>query len=440
MDREELAPHAEELARVLGEKVTKDRLLDELERYVNLYRVSLEWAKRDILKKMGGDPGSIGNGSGRKSVAELTGAEQSVDLLVKVLTVNPKTIEVGGAHKNILYGYVADESGRVPYTVWETESVQLKEGETVVIRNAYTKEYKGTPQLNLGNRASVERSDEALDVAGMPSGAGHGEVKVAELAEGMNYVVVSGKVSKLERKEIVAAGERKNIVTGVLTDDTGSAELTIWKDAELQEGAEVRIVGAYVKSWRGIPKLNLGDKAEVQVLAAGTLGDLAGIAPKARTLLDVELSGGGMDVVVRGTIVDVREGSGLVMRCPECRRVLQKGTCRVHGKVKGMDDLRIKAILDDGTSTMNVVFGKELTEALLNMSIDEAVRLTTEERNPDAVKELAEERLFARTLEVRGMVRSDDFGPMMIAREARAVEVDAREEGAKLLTELEGFE
>ncbi|HOO04862.1 MAG TPA: hypothetical protein PLJ11_09090, partial [Methanomassiliicoccales archaeon] len=223
-------------------------------------------------------------------------------------------------------------------------------------------------------------------------------------------------------------------------DDTGSAELTIWKDAELQEGAEVRIVGAYVKSWRGIPKLNLGDKAEVQVLAAGTLGDLAGIAPKARTLLDVELSGGGMDVVVRGTIVDVREGSGLVMRCPECRRVLQKGTCRVHGKVKGVDDLRIKAILDDGTSTMNVVFGKELTEALLNMSIDEAVRLTTEERNPDAVKELAEERLFARTLEVRGMVRSDDFGPMMIAREARAVEVDAREEGAKLLTELEGFE
>ncbi|KAF5041025.1 OB-fold nucleic acid binding domain protein [anaerobic digester metagenome] len=439
MDREELAPHVEEIARVLGEKADKDKITEELEKYVNLYRVSLEWAKRDILKKMGGNPDSVGDGSGRKSVAELTGDEQSVDLLVKVLTVNPKTIEVGGAHKSIVYGYMADESGRVPYTVWETESVQLKQGSTVLIRNAYTKEYKGTPQLNLGNRASVEESEEILDVADMPSGGGSAEVKVADLADGMNYVVISGRISKPEKREITASGEKKTIVTGILSDDTGSAEITVWKDAELKDGDEVRIVGAYVKSWKGMPKLNLGDKAEIQMLAKGALGDLSGSTPKVRTLEDVELSGGAMDVVVRGTMVDVREGSGLVMRCPDCRRVLQKSTCRVHGKVKGTDDLRIKAILDDGTSSMSVVFGKELTEQLLNISIEEAVKITTDERNPEAVKEMAEEKLFARTLEVRGMVRSDDFGPMLIARDARFLEVDVREEGAKLLTEMEGF-
>lgn len=439
MDREELAPHVEELARVLGERADKTKIMEDLEKYVNLYRVSLEWAKRDILKKMGGNPDSVGDGSGRKTVAELTGAEQSVDLLVKVLTVNPKTIEVGGAQKSIVYGYMADESGRVPYTVWETESVQLKPGSTVLIRNAYTKEYKGAPQLNLGNRASVEESEEILDVADLPSGGGSAEIKVSDLADGMNYVVISGRVSKPERREITASGEKKTIVTGILSDDTGSAEFTVWKDAELKEGDEVRIVGAYVKSWKGMPKLNLGDKAEVQVLAGGTLGDLSKSSPKVRTLEDVELSGGAMDVVVRGTVVDVREGSGLVMRCPDCRRVLQKSACRVHGKVKGIDDLRIKAILDDGTSSMSVVFGKELTEQLLNISIEDAVRITTDERNPEAVKEMAEEKLFARALEVRGMVRSDDFGPMLIAREARFLETDVREEGAKLLTELEGF-
>jgi hypothetical protein len=53
---------------------------------------------------------------------------------------------------------------------------------------------------------------------------------------------------------------------------------------------------------------------------------------------------------------------------------------------------------------------------------------------------MAEEKLFARTLEVRGMVRSDDFGPMLIARDARFLEIDVREEGAKLLTEMEGFQ
>ena len=121
--------------------------------------------------------------------------------------------------------------------------------------------------------------------------------------------------------------------------------------------------------------------------------------------------------MVRGTLVDVREGSGLIMRCPDCRRVLQKGTCRVHGKVKGVDDLRIKAILDDGTSSLNVVFGKELTEKLLGLNMEEAIKLTMEERNPELIKEMADEKLFARTLEIRGMVRSDDFGPMMIAKE-----------------------
>ncbi|HSA34947.1 MAG TPA: hypothetical protein P5202_00130, partial [Methanomassiliicoccales archaeon] len=242
MDREELAPHVDELARVLGDKADKSKIAEELEKYVNLYRVTLEWAKRDILKKMGGNPDAFNDGSGRKSVAELTGDEQSVDLLVKVLTVNPKTIEVGGAHKSIAYGYMADESGRVQYTVWETESVQLKQGSTVLIRNAYTKEYKGTPQLNLGNRASVEESEEILDVADMPSGGGSVEIKIADLADGMNYVVVSGKVSRPEKREITASGEKKTIVTGVLSDDTGSAEITVWKDAELKDGDEVRIV------------------------------------------------------------------------------------------------------------------------------------------------------------------------------------------------------
>jgi len=440
MDREELAPHVEELARVLGEKADKEEIWKELDTYLNHYRVTLEWAKRNILKKMGGDPNILNGGGGRKTVSELTGSEQSVDLLVKVLTVNPKTIEVGGASKNIVYGYVADETGRVPYTVWETEAVQLNEGATVIIHNAYTKEYKGTPQLNLGNRAAVEESDEILDVAGLPSGGGSAEVKVADLVEGMNYVVISGKITKVEEREITASGEKKNIITGILMDETGSVEFTIWKEAEIKEGDEVRIVGAYVKTFRGMPKLNLGDKAEVQALEEGTLEDITSSTPKPRTLEDVELSGGAMDVVVRGSLVDVREGSGLVMRCPDCRRVLQKSTCRVHGKVKGTDDLRIKAILDDGTAPMNVVFGKDLTEKLLNISIDEAIKITTEERNPDAIKEMAEERLFAHNLEVRGMVRSDDFGPMMIARDAKIIELDVREEGAKLLTDLEGFE
>ncbi|TFG55687.1 MAG: hypothetical protein E4H30_06755 [Methanomassiliicoccus sp.] len=437
MDKEELAPHVEEVARVLGEKADKEAIEKEMETYLTLYRVSLETAKRSIVKNFGGDPNALQKGT-RKTVETLTGTEQSVDLMVKVLTVNPKSIEVGGASKNIVYGLLGDETGTVPYTVWETDRVQLKEGSTVLIRNAYTKEYNGSPQLNLGNRATVEVTEESLTVVGAPTNSvGSREAKISELGEGMNYVIVSGKVVSLEEKEITASGEKKNILTGVLTDDTGSVEFTVWGQTKLNKDDEVRIIGAYVKSWRGMPKLNLGDRAEVQVLDKGSLGDLT--LTKVQTLEEIERAGGAMDTLVRGTLVDVREGSGLIMRCPDCRRVLQKSTCRVHGKVKGVDDLRIKAILDDGTSSLNVIFAKELTEQMIGVTMDEAIKLTTEERNPDLIKEMAEEKLFARSIEVRGMVRSDDYGPMMIAKDVHFVEQDVREEGAKLLTELEGF-
>ena len=55
------------------------------------------------------------------------------------------------------------------------------------------------------------------------------------------------------------------------------------------------------------------------------------------------------DVAAAGNVVSVRPGSGIISRCPECGRVVQKASCRVHGKVEGIRDMRIKAVLDDGT-------------------------------------------------------------------------------------------
>ena len=46
------------------------------------------------------------------------------------------------------------------------------------------------------------------------------------------------------------------------------------------------------------------------------------------------------DVSVAGNLVSVRPGSGIISRCPECNRVIQKGNCRVHGKVEGIWDMQ----------------------------------------------------------------------------------------------------
>jgi hypothetical protein len=96
MEKQELAPHVSEIARVLGNKIDEKDIEKELDTYLNLYRVSLETAKRSVVRKLGGDPNGLTRGV-RKLIAELSGTEMSVDLLVKVLTVNHKDIEQSGS-------------------------------------------------------------------------------------------------------------------------------------------------------------------------------------------------------------------------------------------------------------------------------------------------------------------------------------------------------
>ncbi len=41
---------------------------------------------------------------------------------------------------------------------------------------------------------------------------------------------------------------------------------------------------------------------------------------------DAVRTGGVYDVCVVGNLIAVRDGSGLIQRCPECYRVIQKGS------------------------------------------------------------------------------------------------------------------
>ena len=82
-------------------------------------------------------------------------------------------------------------------------------------------------------------------------------------------------------------------------------------------------------------------------------------------------NGGAVGIRVRGVLIDIKKGSGLVLRCPDCNRVTQKGMCMVHGKVQGKHDLRIKGVLDDGTGAVTVILGKELTEKLSGKTMEE---------------------------------------------------------------------
>src|SRR2546426_8853850 len=168
--RDEIAPHVQDITRALGGKVSELEIEKELSNYINVYRVSLDTAKRSIVKKHGGNPAHLNLGIA-KTIRELVPGEKSVDLLVRVVSVNEKAIDSENGPRTILYGIIGDATATVPFTAWEPLPFEVARGDVVRVQNAYTKEYRGQVQVNLGVRSAVTReAPDALPPA--PAGSG----------------------------------------------------------------------------------------------------------------------------------------------------------------------------------------------------------------------------------------------------------------------------
>ncbi len=439
--KDEMGPHVRDILRALGDKVSEQEIERELGNYLNVYRVSLDTAKRSIVKKHGGNPADLSLGVS-KTVRELVPGDPSVSLLARIVSVNEKEIETEGGSKAILYGFLGDPTGTAPYTVWNPEGLALAKGDVVRIQNAYTKEFKGRVEVHLGNRAVVAKEDSDLlpAVEGRPVTSGPvTAAKVVDLKEGLSNVGLTARVLAVETREVKVSGEPKTVYSGVLADDSGKVQFSAWKDFSLQEGDVLRIEGGYVKSWRGIPQLTFDDRATVAKLATESLPPASELSQSPRMWIeDLAERGGGVDVTIRGILIDIKDGSGLVYRCPECRRVLRKNVCRIHGEVQGTADLRVKAVVDDGSGAITAVFGKDLTELLLEKTIDDAIAQAKEAMDQEVVRDELADLLIAQPVEVRGNVTSDDYGLMMIVDSARVLKVDVQEEARAMLEELEG--
>jgi len=244
----------------------------------------------------------------------------------------------------------------------------------------------------------------------------------------------------LDAREVTVQGQAKKIFSGVVADETGKVQFTAWSDFKLKEGEVIRISKAIVRSWRGIPQLNFDERAELTKVME-KFPSVEELQKSSRTMISEIASRGGIsDAVVEGVVIEVREGSGLIMRCPECKRALQKGTCKVHGRVEGYPDLRIKAILDDGSGAVSAVLGRELTEKLIGSTLDECMAKAKEAMNFDVVKDMIDEQLTLKVLSVMGNVTADTYGLSMIVREAELAKRDVKQEAERLLVELEAAE
>jgi replication factor A1 len=353
-----------------------------------------------------------------------------VNLLCRVITINPKEITVKGENKKIFYGIIGDESGTIPFTAWN--ELDVKKGDTIEVSNAYTREWQGTVQLNFGDRVSIEKTDKDKlpDSAFKPK-----EFKIKELRSGLVAIEVTAQVLELDKRETEVDGTKKKVFSGVIGDETGKAQFTSWHDFKLKKGDVIKISGGYIKSWKGIPQLTFDEKATVEKLDESKLSGK--IQTQKIPLHMLVERHGALDIEAEGTVVEIRPGSGLIMRCPECDRVLWNDECKIHGKVEGKSDIRIKLVVDDGTGAVSTIIGRELTEKLLGKTLEECEKLVENLNDENALVDEMNKLLFTHRINVQGNALGDNFGTTIIAKEAKLVDVDIDREAKKLSQDLE---
>ncbi len=266
-------------------------------------------------------------------------------------------------------------------------------------------------------------------------------VRIAVRIEPHPLVVVFGayhveveQVLESERKTIDGRDGETEILSGVLADETTRLPFTDWDPhPQIDEGSGVHIENGFVREFRDAPSVHVSEFSTVTRLDRPV--QVAESAPRYKIGEAVD-AGGLFDVELVGNVVAVRDGSGLIERCPDCGRVVQSGQCRAHGTVEAEDDLRVKAILDDGTGTVTAILDRERTAELYGGDLEAARKHARDAMDREIVADSIREELVGRAFRVRGSLSVDEYGANLNARRFEPAQEQPTERAMQLLSEV----
>jgi replication factor A1 len=158
---------------------------------------------------------------------------------------------------------------------------------------------------------------------------------------------------------------------GLVGDASGRNKFVSFETSDLPElevGESYRLESVVTDEYEGDYSIKLNSETEI-------------------IQLDEDIEVGDDKEVIEGALVNIRDGEGLIKRCPEddCTRTVGSGSCQEHGDVDGAEDLRVIANIDDGEEVTAVVFDREQTEALTGITLDEAQEIAEDVMDMGAV-------------------------------------------------------
>ena len=359
-------------------EVPDEEIASRLKKLIDDFRVPEGEARRSVLNyflKEHGVVPTVRASSEKVKISDIKEAGKWVDLEVKVLDLwEPATEAISQT------GLIGDGSGSMKFVKWtKSELPNLEQGQSYLLKKVVTDEFQGRFSVKLNRTSQIEPLEK--EVEARPASKAAQAMKVVEITEPGLWVDLKVKVAQLWEANSDSISQ-----SGLVGDETGSIKFVKWVKADLpnlEEGKSYLLRNLVTDEFQGRFSVKLNRTSQIEPL-------------------DVDVEIGSQAAEFSGALVDVQKGSGLIKRCPVCKRSLAKGVCSEHGKVDGTYDLRIKAVLDDGRRVQDVLINRETTERLVGLTLDDAKQMAMEALDHEVVRGLIESKLMGRYFSITG--------------------------------------
>lgn len=258
--------------------------------------------------------------------------------------------------------------------------------------NAITPEVVNRIQKDLG--AEVEGSEETAQF-----------VEIEEVVNGNfteEWVSVRGEVIDLWDNDSDSIHQ-----VGRISDGT-PIKFTIWSqedlDTYLEQDSQYELKNVIVKEHEGNYEVQVQPNSEIN-----------------KVDLDIDVN---ETVEFHGDVVKLYETSGLIKR-DEDGRVAQEGE----------NDLRLKMAVDNGEEVQTVIVGKELTEQITGITLNEAVELARDKLDISVVYNKMKEELILQHVKVEGVERGEYLFSSKIQKGELPVE-NVKQKASELLMKM----
>ncbi len=328
----------------------------------------------------------------------------------------------GSGSIDVVRGRIADETGTIGFLSWEPFTHEV--GSLIKIDGAQVKTFRDTPELNFGRTTKIESFHDS-NFANIEKLNTQNMKTISQLTDGARDVEAVVQITEWEKRSFTKDGEERHLWSGQIADPTGRCRMSAWQKLPFESSdlpITVKLTSVRVRAWQGIPDITVDKVEQVEILDKTPWdGDI----DLENHIVDVELSelvnsASRVGISTSGTVVSVREDSGVIMRCIKCRRVTRDGECsspECMGKVETQQDIRLRLVIDNGEVTASVLINKSAALDLMNTSEDKMVSDIESEGKMEYVQSIRD-YLLGRELIVSGRCIVDDQGAMILAEGA----------------------